>query len=98
MRVQAITIVLGLAAVLPSAFPADSNSGRELHNENCIACHQSLMSGDANRMYTREDRRIKDYPSLVAQVRRCELNLGLQWFDDDVEDVASFLNEEFYKF
>lgn len=88
-----------LLVLLPSlAAAADVDAGRELHQENCVACHQSLMDGDAASIYTRPDRRITSYSSLVTQVRRCEVNLGLQWFDEDVENVAAFLDETYYHF
>ncbi|MCP4450195.1 MAG: cytochrome c, partial [Planctomycetes bacterium] len=35
---------------------------------------------------------------LTSQVQRCELSLGLKWFDEDVDDVAGYLNQQFYKF
>ncbi len=28
----------------------------------------------------------------------CEQNLGLKWFDDEVNSVATLLNKEYYKF
>ena len=35
---------------------------------------------------------------LKKQVKRCELNLGLTWFDEDIQDVVSYLNTTYYKF
>jgi mono/diheme cytochrome c family protein len=91
---------LGLLLLLYPAFStaADLEAGRQLHDANCTACHQSLMAGEANRIYTRPDRRVDSYDELVAQVRRCELNLGLQWLEEDVSNVAAFLNTQHYHF
>ena len=36
--------------------------------------------------------------ALQKQVRRCELNLGLKWFDDDISNVVSYLNDTYYRF
>lgn len=73
------------------AFADDVSHGRELHDQNCVACHGS-------EVYTRKDRRITSLAALGDQVRRCELNLELQWFDDDVNAVIDHLNTSFYNF
>lgn len=69
----------------------DIAAGKALTDENCYACH-----GD--QVYTRKDRKVKSFEKLTAQVQRCQLQLGLQWFDDDVNNTAAYLNEAFYKF
>ena len=70
---------------------ADSANGKSLKEQNCMGCHEDAV-------YTRTDRRVTSLAGLEKQVRRCELTLGLQWFDDDVNDVVAYLNENFYKF
>ncbi|MGI9290195.1 MAG: cytochrome c [Gammaproteobacteria bacterium] len=70
---------------------ADAEHGQQLHDEHCMKCHDTAV-------YTREDRRITNNDALVKQVKRCELNLGLRWFDNDVNDVVQHLNQSFYKF
>ncbi|MEZ5542808.1 MAG: cytochrome c [Pseudomonadota bacterium] len=86
---------LVLAAVLAGATPlasaADINRGQELQQENCMNCHD-------DGVYTRDNRKIGSLSALETQVRRCELTLGLQWFDEDVADVVAYLNDAFYKF
>ncbi len=49
-------------------------------------------------VYTRKNRFIANQDALLKQVKRCELNLGLRWFDKDINDVAEYLNQSFYKF
>ena len=70
---------------------ADAEHGQKLHDEQCMKCHDSGV-------YTREDRRVADRDALVKQVKRCELNLGLSWFDTDINDVVQYLNQSYYKF
>jgi hypothetical protein len=74
-----------------NAYAADVESGRALHNENCLACHTTDK-------YTSDLRKIRDLAALTSQVKRCDFTLGTQWFDDDIEDVVMYLNEGFYKF
>ncbi len=78
------------------AFTADLQAGEELHNENCLDCHGSKMGGNPSLMYTRNDRRIHDLSGLHQMVQFCETSLGLQWFDEDVENVSAYLNKHFY--
>ena len=70
---------------------ADAEHGQKLHDEQCMKCHDSGV-------YTREDRRVADRDALVKQVKRCELNLGLSWFDSDINDVVQYLDQSYYKF
>lgn len=70
---------------------ADVKHGQQLHNESCVKCHDSGV-------YTREDRFIANKDALKTQVQRCNVNVGAQWFDEDVADVTDFLNTTYYKF
>jgi hypothetical protein len=39
-----------------------------------------------------------DFTMLSAQVRRCDANLGSKLFDEDMNKIADYLNETYYKF
>ncbi len=93
-----LQLVLAVAFGVPNAGAADTNTGRQLHNANCISCHAALMQGDASRIYTRSERTVASYPELVEQVRRCQSNLSAGWTDAQINDVAAFLNASYYKF
>ena len=90
MNKALITAAL-IASSMQAAQAADVDAGKELVNENCYACH-------GNEIYTRKDRIVNSRSSLTQQVQRCELALGLQWFEDDVENSAEYLNLKFYHF
>jgi cytochrome c553 len=85
------------AAALLSLFIAspghttDLIRGKTLVEENCVRCHGS-------EVYTRQDRRVTTLPGLQKQVQRCEQMLELTWFDDDIDNVSSYLNQQYYKF
>jgi hypothetical protein len=70
---------------------ADIENGDDLHFENCTGCHDSTV-------YTRDNRVVQSLPRLGTQVRFCRDNLGLTWFDDEVDDVIGYLNKEYYHF
>ncbi len=83
--------VLAGFLLMPLASATVAEPALELVQQNCVSCHQS-------EVYTRDDRLMQTYDDLLAQVRRCELNLGLSWFDEQIEQVARHLNQEYYKF
>ncbi len=83
--------VLFLTLSATNAEEIDIAAGKALAEKNCYACH-----GD--QVYTREDRRVTSQQKLTAQVQRCQLQLGLQWFDEDVNNTAAYLNNAFYRF
>lgn len=93
-----IGAALGLISVLSTAQAADFEHGKTLHEADCTACHSGMTGGDGAVLYTRPDRRVQSYPALEAQVKRCESNLELKWFDEDVADVVQYLNQTYYKF
>ncbi len=63
-----------------------------------MSCHAQKYAGDPDRMYTRPDHRVKTPQKLLAQVQACNTNLGKGYFPDDEENIAAYLNREFYKF
>jgi mono/diheme cytochrome c family protein len=71
--------------------------GKELHDQSCTSCHVRMQGGDGSALYTRSNRRVTSISSLEAQVRRCESNLELKWFDEDIMSVSKYLNAEYYK-
>jgi mono/diheme cytochrome c family protein len=97
MKTLTLTL-LGLLTLATTAQAADLNRGKQLHDQNCMTCHAGIMGGNANSIYTRENRRIESYDALVRQVGRCKDNLGVAWPEEEVKDVAAYLNHEFYHF
>ncbi len=84
------TIAVTLALMAGQSLAGIEN-GQKLHDENCVKCHDSSV-------YTREDRFVTSRDSLKTQVQRCNVNLGTQWFDEDVNAVTDYLNTNYYKF
>ncbi len=81
-----------------SAYAGDLQKTKTLHDKNCRSCHTSIMSGDPDAIYVRKNRRITNYPALQDQVNRCETNIGIDWPQQKIDDVISYLNQQFYKF
>jgi hypothetical protein len=80
-----------VACYVTSLQAADIENGDDLHFENCTGCHDSTA-------YSRDNRKVRSLARLGTQVRFCKDNLGLTWFDDEVNDVIGYLNKEYYHF
>jgi hypothetical protein len=91
MRISVLTTTIVLAGVSLPVSATDVTRGKQLVDANCYQCHD-------NAVYTRADRRVTTMPGLTKQVRRCEQSLGLKWFDDDIDNAAAYLNQQFYHF
>jgi cytochrome c553 len=84
-------ISFAILAAAAGAASAGVGEGKALVDKNCFRCH-------GTEVYTRADRRVTSLAGLHKQVRRCELALGLTWFDDQIDSVADYLNLAFYKY
>ncbi|HEY3300384.1 MAG TPA: cytochrome c [Methylophilaceae bacterium] len=98
-----ICITSFLLAIFSQAYAepfkeGDPKIGKAMIEKNCISCHASQYGGDGSEIYTREYRKVKTSAGLIAQIRNCNTNLGLKWFEDEELHVASYLNKTYYKF
>ena len=101
-----ILLLLLTAAVMPALadqytaiYPGgDTALGKALVQKNCISCHASSFGADGASIYTRENRIVKTSRGLKAQIRNCNTMLGLKWFEDEEQHVASYLNQTYYHF
>ena len=80
-----------IAGYVAPSLATDIFNGEVLHSKNCTGCHDSAV-------YIRENRSVQNLPKLGTQGRFCKDNLGIAWFDDEVEDVVGFLNKNYYHF
>ncbi len=87
-----------LACLVAAALPAASAQsaapparGELLYSTHCIACHDK-------EVHWRQKKLATDWASLDAQVRRWTRNAGLGWSDEEIADVARYLNAVHYRF
>jgi hypothetical protein len=69
---------------------ADVERGRLLYENTCNGCHTT-------QPHWRDQRLVKTWDDLVAQVSRWQANAHAGWSDAEIRDVASFLNARFYR-
>jgi mono/diheme cytochrome c family protein len=93
-----LTLALLLAAGCTSPPPAerqkdlsaDAARGQLLYETACQECHTT-------QAHWRDKRLVRDWPDLHHQVTRWAAISGQKWRQEEVQDVAAYLNERFYK-
>lgn len=68
----------------------DAGKGKQLHDRDCVACHDSSV-------YTRPNR-IKTLSGLEQRVQMCSSMLNKGYTEDDQANIVRFLNDTYYKF
>ena len=101
---KAPLLLLSLLAPLPALAQepppfthGNAEAGRALAERDCVACHAQRYE-PASAIYTRKDRRVTSASQLLAQVQRCNVELGAGYFPEEEENVAAHLNRAYYKF
>ena len=84
--ISASLMMLSGSQAIGGEFAADS-----YHDSNCTRCHDTGV-------YTREDRRVRSYPQLQAQVARCDAMLETKLFPDDLAALVDYLDDSYYRF
>lgn len=86
---KASVLIAGLLAAT-AAF-GGVEEGKTMFNEaKCIECHNTSDFENSKKVHS--------FKELEQRVQACQLNTDAGWFDEDVTDVANYLNNDFYKF
>lgn len=89
--VAALAIVGGGAAAQSPPTPGVPELGRALYETRCGACHERSV-------HQRESRRAADFTGLRAEVARWSATSGGEWRGEEIDAVAAWLNERYYRF
>lgn len=88
----ALGIVLwGLAGPAVARTRTDALRGELLYSTHCIGCHST-------QLHWRDRKAARNWASLKAEVERWQKTSGLGWREEDVSDVARYLNAVYYRF
>lgn len=90
VRILAL-FLLATSLSVEAAEAEDTSDVKALYDQHCTSCHET-------EVYTRSDRKVTSHDGLQRQVRRCELALGLKWFDEEIADMTAYLNTHYYRF
>jgi cytochrome c2 len=94
-------ILLSIAMLLSGIAHAAPNvqNGKAIDQAKCYACHAKKTGfSNGDMIYTRSDRKVKDFARLKTMVTMCNTELRLDMFPEDEADVIAYLNKQFYKF
>ena len=69
----------------------DATRGELLYSTHCIACHSA-------QVHWREKKLATDWTSLQSQVRRWQGVSRLGWSNEDIAEVARYLNALYYHY
>jgi mono/diheme cytochrome c family protein len=90
-RTITFTALLACGLAAASAHAIDPQRGRALYEVRCIQCHDASVHG-------RQKRVAKNYNDIRGWVARWNKELGGFWGEEEIEDVAAFLNERYYSY
>lgn len=86
----------GLAALLvystlaQAQAGADAARGKLIYESRCVACHEISV-------HDRKARKASSFAALRAQVLRWSTEAGGAWSADEIDDVALYLNQRYYR-
>lgn len=87
-----LTMAATFSLPLSATAKGNADNGKTLFAKSqCQKCH-------GTEVFTREDRKVTDTAGLEKQVRMCDSQLSVNWFDDEIDDVVAYLNKTYYKF
>jgi mono/diheme cytochrome c family protein len=94
LRKSALVVLFGLfgnfAAVAAEPAP-DASRGELLYSTHCIACHTA-------QVHWRDKKLATNWESLKSQVRRWQNVLEQKWGEQDISEVARYLNTLHYHY
>ena len=86
-----ISLTLGAGSAQAALLPGDAAQGKTVHDEQCVACHDTSV-------YTRTNRRVQSPEALIGQVNGCVRQTGLKLDRDQINNLVKHLDESYYKF
>jgi mono/diheme cytochrome c family protein len=87
----ALFLVWGMNSLAQAEEKLAETPGELLYLTHCGACH-------SEQIHWRKQKLATDWPSLKAQVRRWQAVIGLNWSEEEISDVAHYLNAIHYGF
>lgn len=91
MKTAFTTLLLACAALPAFAQTVPATRGALLYETHCGACH-------TEKMHWRNNKAATDWGSLKGQVARWQQTGQLNWSAEEIDDVARYLNDRFYRF
>lgn len=81
----------GVLAFVAALSAVEFDRGEALYENHCSSCHDPLL-------HAGKARHVATLAELRARVAAWSIHSGLNWSEEDVNDVTDFLNRRFYRF
>lgn len=97
-----LTLALLSIATAASANPfpkGNADTGKKLFDQyKCNSCHDTIMGGDGNAIFTRPDRKVDSPEKMDGQMRMCSGAIRKELTAQEKQDLSAYLNREYYHF
>ncbi len=90
LATTATIVMLGLTFTGGDSWAADASRGQLLYENHCMVCHTSVV-------HVREHRKASSREEIQTWIRRWQKELALNWEPGEIDDVAEFLNQRYYR-
>jgi cytochrome c553 len=77
----------------------DAAAGKKFFDQNqCNRCHDNIMGGDGNKIFTRFNRKVKNPEQMIDQLHMCSSNAGITLTPQDEQNLGAYLSKTYYHF
>lgn len=99
MKLLTVLILLSsTVTAFANPFPqGNAETGKKIFDQyQCNSCHDSMMGGDGNKIFTRLTSKVRNATDLIDQIGVCSGNVGADFSPQQTQDLGAYLNR-FYK-
>ena len=92
--ITALLLLCSAGAASANPFPnGDTENGKKIFDQyNCNSCHDKLMGGNGNAIFTRPDHKVRNADELLRQIHVCSGNVGANLNPQEEQDLGAYLN------
>jgi mono/diheme cytochrome c family protein len=98
----AVLVLVGSAtSVWANPFPkGNAATGKKLHDPRCVSCHNSMFPDkNGTQLYSDEMfRKATNIAQLRGMIEFCNNRTKAGWFEEEIQHVGRYLNDNYYKF
>lgn len=90
----ALILLFATTAASANPFPTgDAKTGKKLfERHNCNSCHEKIVIGDGNAIFTRKNRKVRTATELLDQLDACAGNIGVTLTAMEKQHLGAYLN------